>query len=218
MVGYHYDYQESIMNSTSYDKLLISIRYWLLGKAESDPSYYQPLKALEFALEYHDGVRKDNTTKEFYHQLSMVAYARTVVSMVSHPALLLTVILLHDTYEDYEESHQRLASEFPEAYAYIVRISKVRDGHTISYEQYFGEMSNCNVTSVAKAIDRIHNLSTMNGVFSEEKKRQYLDDVQAWFLPMIKVARKRFPEQEPAYEQLKSTLILVHDAIDFYVK
>lgn len=196
------------MNYSSYEKLKMTSRYWLLGKAESDPKYFLTLRAFETALKYHKGVRKDKTTKEVYHQLNIFSMLRTMVSMFSSPHIVLAVALLHDTYEDYPESHTELDTEFPELVPYLVRISKVRNGENIPYKEYFSDMTACPITSIAKIVDRIHNLSTMHGVFKKEKEAQYVQDVYNWFYPMIKQARRNFPEQEPAYELLRSILSL----------
>jgi len=119
------------MNYSSYEKLKMTSRYWLLGKAESNPDYFLTLRAFATALKYHKGFRKDNTTKEVYHQLNIFSMLRMMVSMFSAPHIVLAVVLLHDTYEDYPESHAELKAEFPELFAYLVRISKVRNGEKI---------------------------------------------------------------------------------------
>lgn len=201
------------MNTVEYDKLLVASRYWLQGKSENDSRYLMVLKALDVAQKYHIGVRKDGTTKEFYHQLNMFSFARTLVGYFNNPHVLLTTILLHDTYEDYPESHKELYHTFPDVIEYIVRISKVRGGKDIEYPQYFGEMTTCPYTSVGKVIDRIHNVSTMVGVFDDEKIYDYLHEVDVYFLPMIKSARRNFPELEPVYELLKHTLVLLVNAV-----
>lgn len=205
------------MNSTEFSKLSISSRYWLQGISESNPEYLIALQAFNIAQKYHTGVRKDGKTPEFYHQVSIFSYLRTLHSMMDYPAYTLAVAFTHDTFEDYSESEYVLKEEVLEIYDYIVRISKVRNGEKISYEQYFGEMSQCPVTSVVKAVDRIHNLSTMSSVFSVEKMESYINEVHEYFLPMIKTARRNFPSQEPLYEQLKSTLILLSDALSHQI-
>lgn len=202
------------MNYSTYEKLKLTSRYWLLGKAENNPDYYLTVRAFETALKYHTGVRKDNVTKEVYHQLNIFSMLRTMDALVKTPHIVLAVGLLHDTYEDYPESHKELESEFPELMSYLIRVSKIRDGEKISYEQYFGEMASCSVTSIVKVVDRVHNLSTMSGVFSYSKEGDYVKDVYTWFYPMIKDARRKFPEQEPAYEMLRSILALEVNLIE----
>lgn len=58
----------------------------------------------------------------------------------------------------------------------------------------------------------------MVGVFSESKQRAYLAEVDELFLPMLKAASRRFPQQEPAYQNirtlLKSQSALLRAALD----
>lgn len=200
------------MNSTEYKKLKQSFRYWVLGKAENEPKYYKVLKAMNISEKYHNGSRKDGAP-EFSHQIAICAYLRTLHKYFINPTMVFIVALLHDTVEDYPESSEEVLAAFPDEYDAIVRISKVRNGTKIPYEQYFGEMKECFVCSIVKLADRIANISTMVGVFSYDKQTQYLQDLEDWFFPMLKYAKRKFPEQEPAYENLKSVLYMQKDTI-----
>jgi hypothetical protein len=55
-------------------------------------------------------------------------------------------------------------------------------------------------------VDRAHNNQTMTTVFTPEKQRQYLDEVEKWFMPLCKAARRSFPVQFCAYENVKILL------------
>jgi hypothetical protein len=46
----------------------------------------------------------------------------------------------------------------------------------------------------------------MVGVFTIEKQRDYIQETQDYILPALKEARRRFPRQEPAYENIKHML------------
>ncbi len=201
------------MNSTDYKKLKQSFRYWVLGKAENEPAYYKVLNALRIAEKYHTGLRKDGVTPELNHQITICSYLRTIHKYFVDPVKVFVVALLHDTAEDYAESITEIQNEFPDEFEYIIRISKVRNGGKISYEQYFGEMKECYVCSIVKLADRISNISTMVGVFSYEKQTQYLRDLDDWFFPMLKHAKRKFPQQEPAYENMKIVLTIQKDTI-----
>lgn len=200
------------MNTTEHKKLRLSIRYWLLAKAEENPDYYRVLKALEIAEKYHNDNRKDGKPT-MTHQLSIMGFLKTLNAYLKFPVKTYIVALLHDTYEDYPESEEELSNEFPEEFEMIVRISKVRDGEKITYEQYFSEMQECPVCSIVKLADRISNVSTMVGVFNYQKQTKYLEEVNNWFLPMLKHAKRKFPEQTPAYENIKSMLTVQRDLI-----
>jgi len=46
----------------------------------------------------------------------------------------------------------------------------------------------------------------MVGVFTLEKQSSYIDEVEKYFLPMLKQARKNFPEQVDAYLNVETML------------
>ena len=209
------------MNTTPYEKLKTTLKNKLMGLGMVDPRYYTCVKALEFAEKIHDGYRKDGVTKEFYHQLSMLGFAMSNHNSLTKPYRVYTCIILHDTYEDFDkfkDKHPNLIEdlyfEFPDDIEFVVRISKIRykkDGESyikygVNYDEYFGEMSECEVTSFSKGVDRFHNLSTMVGVFPKKKMEKYISEVDFYFLPMLKNARKKFPEQDQAYQMIKSVL------------
>lgn len=58
----------------------------------------------------------------------------------------------------------------------------------------------------------------MLGVFTPQKVEQYIDDGYTWFLPMLKTARRNFPNQEPLYELLKSVMHIQLDASKHFLK
>jgi len=57
-----------------------------------------------------------------------------------------------------------------------------------------------------KGADRIHNVQTMLGVFDLAKQQEYIHETEEYILPTLKEARRRFPHQEPAYENIKHML------------
>lgn len=197
------------MNTTEYDKLRLTLKSQLIGMATLDSRYNTCIEAFAFAEGVHNGFRKDGTTREFYHQLSILGYLMTLHHSLDEPHLVYQVALLHDAYEDYMNFSADLQSKFPEAFPYIQRISKVDTEGPINIVAYYHNMSTCSVTSIVKAVDRIHNLSTMTGIFSEDKISRYKEEVDTYFLPMIKRARRMFPSQTAAYENLKCVLNLL---------
>ncbi len=74
------------------------------------------------------------------------------------------------------------------------------------HDAYFCGIADDAIASLAKGGDRIHNLQTMVGVFSREKQLKYVNEVRTQFFPMLKQARRAFPQQERAYENIKHVL------------
>lgn len=199
------------MENTRYQRLFISMRYWLLGAAENDVSFFHTLNALEYARGIHIGLRKDNTTPEFQHQVEIGLFLRTLVRHIKFPADTLAVCFLHDTLEDYAETHnisvEFLSHKFNVRIAEATwKISKIRFGVKLSNTEYYDEVATCPIASIAKGVDRIHNLSTMHPVFSTKKQREYIQETIDYVLPMLKKARHLHPEQEAVYENIKFVL------------
>lgn len=181
-----------------YEKLSISLRYFLLGK-----EYYETARALEFAAEYHTGLRKDGITPELQHQVEIVHYLRTLLPSYIYPEDTLTAGVLHDTREDYPQSELEILQNFRPRVARAVELLD-KNGKTKKF--YFEQIAQDEIASIVKGADRVHNLQSMIGVFTPEKQIAYVGEVEEYFLPMLKHARRKFPQQENAYENIKHLL------------
>ena len=103
-----------------FEKLKISLRYYLQGAADQNKDFLLVLDAFEFALSYHTGVRKDEVTPEFMHQLETVLFLRTLLSGLKYPAETLAVMILHDVVEDYDVPVEFIRERFGERVAHAV--------------------------------------------------------------------------------------------------
>lgn len=198
--------------ATTFEKLYISLRYYLISAAKFDKSYVPALNMLEFAKDVHVGTRKDGSTPEFQHQLEIAHFIRTLSENLRNPALVIGLCLGHDILEDYSDkapfvtyeqvvdiSGQEMADE-------IMIISKEYKGIKLSTEEYYRNLANTPHGSVAKGGDRIHNQGSMANVFTSQKQLGYVDETENFVLPMLKIARRKFFDQEAAYENIKFVL------------
>lgn len=202
------------MNTTQYDKLFITTRYWLTGLAASDPRYYIAVKALDYFADLHKDEVRSNGARGFYHQLNILSFVRTQHNALLNPCDVYIAILGHDGYEDYQERVREIERAFPEHFQYFRRLSKIRDGVKITNDEYFDDVASCHICSVAKAGDRVHNFSSMAGAFSIDKQERYAEEGRMYFIPMLKKARRTFHAQEPVYELFKSVLMMQIHATD----
>lgn len=199
------------MEKARYQRLFISMRYWLLGAAEYDVSYFHSLNALEYAKSIHIGMRKNKTTPEFQHQVEIGLFIRTMNRHMIFPADTLAVCFLHDTLEDYAIEHnisiESLELRFNHRIAQATwNMSKIHNGIKLSNENYYDNIASCPISSIAKGVDRINNISTMHPVFNLKKQRDYIQETIDFVLPMLKKARHLHPEQEAIYENIKFVL------------
>lgn len=205
---------------TSYEKAFISLRYWMLGR-----QMHVALCALEMAAKFHTGTRKDGVTPEYYHQLSIAQYIRTLMPnemAMLRPEATLAAACLHDLCEDYDVGFKEIHSVFgPEICEAVRLLTKKHRGEKIPIETYYSQISKHAIASIVKGADRINNLGSMVDVFTREKQEAYIVETEQYILPMLKDARRTFSEQEPAYMNIKfmltsqiSMIRAIHKATD----
>ena len=188
-----------------HSKQLTFMRGMLDGKC-----YYKAWEAMEFAAVLEQGYRKDGKTPKFHHQLQVARLVATLLPHLTEPENTLAAAFLHDELEDNFTlvSRNLLEEKFGHEVASAVwKLSKKCGGLTKTKESYFEELSRCPIASLVKLADRGHNLHTMQGVFSVEKQIEYVKELDDWFFPMLRAARKSFPRQYAAYENLKILLL-----------
>ncbi|MFG6080315.1 HD domain-containing protein [Paracoccus litorisediminis] len=180
----------------------IALRYYLQGRG-----FTMALEAMEFAKSYHQGTRKDGITPEFFHQVSMANFARTLVSGLRHPEEVFATIFLHDAVEDGGLAVAEIRRRFSDRVADAVdALSKVIGGVKRSPADVRRMIEADPVASVVKGIDRANNQGSMLGVFSLEKQVEYIEETEGFILPILKQGRRSFPDQEPVYENIKHLL------------
>ncbi|MCW3783004.1 HD domain-containing protein [Defluviimonas salinarum] len=187
---------------SEFSKRGISMRYWLQGRG-----FHLALEAMDFAKGFHTGTRKDGVTPEFDHQVSIAHYLRTLEASLSYPQETFATVFLHDVREDFDVADGEIRVRFGDRTANAVAaMTKTFRGEKRHPGAVFSAIANDPVASVAKGADRGHNHRSMVGVFSIGKQKEYLAETKVYFLPMLKEARRRFPAQEPVYENIKHAL------------
>lgn len=123
-------------------------------------------------------------------------------------AMELSTVFLHDVREDYHVSHEEIQSQFGIVVANSVdAMTKEFRGVKKPTALVFEQIAADPIASIAKGADRIHNFSTMVGVFTIQKQKEYLTEGEEFFLPMLKTARRIHVRQEPSYENIKSMML-----------
>jgi (p)ppGpp synthase/HD superfamily hydrolase len=178
-----------IRPETSYEKQITEIKSYL--RTVGRDTNFLALKAFNFGREYHTGMRKGGNAPEYSHQVFGANFARTLENTLLYPQETLASFFLHDVPEDYDVTFETIEEQFGK---------RVRNAVEALTKVYKG---------IAKGIDRCHNILTMSDAeWTTEKQENYLIDITDWFLPMLKEARERFPEQWGAYENIKGNLLM----------
>ena len=170
--------------------------------------YWKALEAMELGLRHHTGTRKDGVTPEYQHQISQMAYASTLLPHLIHPEATLTTIALHDIVEDTDVKIEYVREHFGDLVADAVWLmtNQWEGGVRKPLDAYYKAMKDNPIASFAKGCDRMHNHQSMHGVFTAEKQVKYITETKEFILPMLKYARRNFPSQTPAYQNVKSVL------------
>lgn len=194
----------------SADRRFVALRYWLHGQGMTEV-----LRNMEFNRRHFSGTRKDGLTPAFDHHVVQANFIRPLLPHLLFPQETLCVMFSHDTAEDAGLSPEEITREFRDrafaervATAVWLMTKKFRGGPgaATTPRELFHGMAQNPIASIAKGVDRIHNLQSMVGVFSRQKQETYLAETEEFFLPMLKEAERLFPEQEPAYKQIRTVL------------
>ena len=181
------------------------MRSWLHGK-----NYHLALAAMEFAMSWHTGKRKDGVSPEFSHQMFIALYILSISPLLRYPEETLAAVFLHDVCEDYPVSYKEIRRLFGKRVRKAVKLlTKKKDGVRIPDAVYYDRIARNEIASIVKGVDRAHNIHSMHSAdWSLEKQQAYLDFVFEFVLPMLKKARKAFSYQRLAYENVKSVLLM----------
>jgi len=206
--------------NSDFSKLVVAMRYYLLGN-----KMFMAERAMNYALGVHTGTRKDGVTPEFQHQIEMAHFLRTQMPNLMFKEETIAVVMLHDLIEDYDITIAQVASDLdlPDVVCKgVISVTKPKDFNKKDPQQqaqYFLGISEDPIGSIVKGVDRINNLGSMRGTFSLHGQRKYIEEAEMLFLPMLKSARRKFPEQECAYEIIKfvlnSQLSLLKEVVEY---
>jgi (p)ppGpp synthase/HD superfamily hydrolase len=186
-----------------YARHRIALYYWLLGAR-----FFRAARAMTWAEGFHSGTRKDGVTPEFAHQVWIANFLRTLPLPTEVMENCLVAAFLHDVCEDKDVGFGEIASLFgAETGDHVERLSKKHRGVSVPADVYFSRLGETVVSALVKGVDRAHNLGSMTGVFALEKQKAYIEETLAHHLPMLKTARRRFPEFEAAFENIKQILL-----------
>lgn len=193
---------------TKFEKLVIATRYWLLGMAEQNPEYFKVLAAFEYGLEHHNG-KRNGGDPEYIHQLSIFMRLRTMHRHIRNPVIVYILTFLHDAVEDPNKETGKMVSleEVEQRWGLVIatklkKLSKEILGQKnpeYSLDVIFAD-EDC---APVKTKDRCDNVSTMFGVFKPARLERYVKETEEEFMPRIKEARRKFPDQEAIFENAK---------------
>ncbi len=175
-------------------------------------------KALYYSREKHQGqFRKKQKYSDVmipyvYHPLMMACHAQ---SMGLAEDTLLAVILLHDVCEDCGVSPDELpfSEEVRTAVDLLTKKPDARLSKEESTAQYYAAIARNRTASMAKAIDRCNNVSTMALSFSDEKLKAYIEETENYVIPLLASIKQNCPEYNNALFLIKYQMLSVLESL-----
>jgi len=190
----------------SHKKRVLVLRHMLIGRG-----WYEALSALEFSRKHTVGYRKDNVTPNFDHPVSIGLYLMTFPDLL-YPQEAVALAMTHDLIEDSQLSELEVRAAFRDG-EFGLRVGRATDllskesrGVRRDDKALFEAMAECPIASIGKPADRAINQNDMAGVFTREKIEKQVWETEDLILPMLKRAKRNFPQQTLAYENMNWTL------------
>lgn len=165
------------------------------------------LAALAFARAAHKDQLRKSGEPYIVHPLTVACHA---VTLNLKEDSLVAAAILHDVPEDCNCKWEDLpVSGYTKDV--VRRLTHVKGDPLASYYREIGENR---TSAMVKLLDRCDNVSTMAGVFSEEKIHQYIQETREFVLPLLRQAKDQWPEESNALFVLKYHIHSVIDGLE----
>lgn len=177
----------------------------------------ETLRALSYARMKHSGQFRKDGSCYISHPLTMACNA---IAMGIVDDNTLAVILLHDVVEDCNVSLSELPVNDVIRRGVDAITFRVLEGETEeeAMRRYYSTMISSKEATIAKLIDRCHNVSTMAGAFTEEKLVSYIEETRIFVLPLLRELKDSCPEVSNVLFCLKYQINSVMDAIEITLR
>lgn len=202
--------------------------------AKSDDKGFE--KIVRFLNTYHSGLRKGEKLAELQHFLNISSDIISLQDYIVASGLsvieIIKIALLHDLYEDYSKYDKIWLSECKRL-AHKSEITKdmldyITEDETLSdkvlllskidlkgkekrSKKYYSQISKDACLVIVKMLDRKDSLTSMHGVFSEEKKDIYIKQYEKY----IKFLSKEIEEED---DKLRDLFMLIRYKISLVLR
>ena len=160
----------------------------------ADHGMLQTSQVLPYARNLHNGqTRKGHDHVPYiYHPLLVACHA---IALGLGDDDLVSAALLHDVCEDCGITPEELPVNEPTRRA--ITLLTNRNGKAPEVlDRYFAGIASNRIATMVKLIDRCNNVSEMASAFPADKMRIYIEETERWVYPLIKYAKKVYPECE----------------------
>lgn len=189
------------------DKMFLFLKGKLMG-AKMD----EALRALYYMREHHAGQCRDDGQPYEVHPMMMACYAVSLDSPYVTDDTI-AVILLHDVCEEsWAQVNELPFNVTIRRGVKYMTLTRFRNETKFEHKKrYMNELLESWDATVAKAIDRYFNLMTMQAVFSPDKVRKNVVETDMLLLPVLKEAKRKWPERSGVLWVLRTAVRSVND-------
>lgn len=163
----------------------------------------ESMKAFSVMKKYHadtfrkDGLGYDTHPVRVTHQL--------LATGIKNDSII-AAALLHDVIEDCSVSETQLRNDYGFSDETMTILTFVTKKKNYNEETYYRNIASNPGAILVKISDRLHNLSTMHGAFSQEKMLSYVEETYTHILPLCRILKYEFPEYANASYIIKNQI------------
>ena len=156
------------------------------------------IKALDFAVEAHEGqLRKNTTVPYIYHPLTMACHALAMGIVEDE---VIAAILLHDVVEDVQGvtlENLPVNDETRELVRLMTKNKEAIKRGDETLDDYYEGLASNPKAALIKCIDRCNNMTTMSWGFDRAGIYRYIEEVEKYYSKLLKTV-KHTPEYNNA--------------------
>lgn len=170
------------------------------------------LRALGFMREKHGQQTRSNGQLYIVHPLWMANYA---VALGIKDDNIVATILLHDVCEDTAIEVEALPFNeiIRKGVKYMTFHQYDDEEKTTAKRRYFKELLESREALICKGLDRFMNLSTMEGILSEEAIVKNIRETDELLLPVMKAGKEKWPEMSDYFFVMRANIRAVNDTL-----
>lgn len=154
-------------------------------------SYWEMLKAIQVAIELHNGQTRKAGGDYVEHPMKVVS---EFVALKIYDEVLLSAGLLHDVVEDCNITRSQLIMDYGFSKDVTDVVMLVTKDKFTPINIYYENMKKDVRAILLKVSDRCHNISTMTNAFSIDKMKEYITETEAYILPLCKYGINYYPQ------------------------
>ena len=170
------------------------------------------LKALGFMREKHGTQTRADGQLFIVHPLWMACYA---AALGIRDDDVISVILLHDVCEDTGITPEELpfSENIRRGVKYVTFTKYSREEKQTAKIRYFTELLESKEALICKGLDRFMNLSTMEGVLTEEAIIKNIKETDELLLPAMKAGKEKWPDLSDYFFVMRANLRAVNNTL-----